>query len=266
LYGALLMSQIAATHDERGWAVFLDVDGTILEIAETPQAVFVPETLKRLLSELCARLDGALALVSGRSIADLDRLFEPLRFCAAGLHGCERRESSGCVTRTAIDVRSLDHARAQLSQLVLKYPELLLEDKGAALALHFRRMPQLQSVVYATCTKVVAELGPQFTLQPGKCVLEIRPGVCSKGAAIEDFMQQTPFRGRTPVFVGDDFTDEDGFAFVNRCSGLSIRVGRPIATFASYWIEEVCDTAAWLRSIPPLETASLRPTVRRNSA
>lgn len=266
MYGALLMSQIAATHDARGWAVFLDVDGTILEIAETPQEVYVPETLKLLLNELCARLDGALALISGRSIAGLDHLFEPLRFCAAGVHGCERRGSSGCVTHAPIDERSLDHAREQLSELVLEFPQLLLEDKGSALALHFRRMPQLQAVVYATCTKVVAALGPQFTLQPGKCVLEIRSGICSKGAAIADFMQHTPFRGRTPVFVGDDFTDEDGFAYVNRCGGVSIRVGRPIATFASYWFEDVSETAAWLRSIPPLETARLRPTVQRNSA
>lgn len=261
------MSQIAATQDERGWAVFLDVDGTILEIAETPQEVRVPETLKRLLNELCARVDGALALISGRSIADLDHLFEPLRFCAAGIHGCERREASGCVRRTPTgDEGSLNHAREQLAQLVLEFPQLLLEDKGAALALHFRRMPQLQAVVYAACTKLVAELGPQFTLQPGKCVLEIRSGVCSKGLAIADFMQQAPFRGRTPVFIGDDFTDEDGFAYVNRSGGVSIRVGRPIATFASYWFEEVSDAAAWLRAIPPVETARLLPTVQRNSA
>jgi trehalose 6-phosphate phosphatase len=260
------MSQIAATHDERGWAVFLDVDGTILEIAETPQEVCVPETLKRLLNELCTRLDGALALVSGRSIADLDRLFQPLRFCAAGVHGCERRESSGCVTHARVDERSLDHAREQLSELVLKFPELLLEDKGQALALHFRRNPQLQALVYAKLTKVVAALGPEFTLQPGKCVLEIRPGACSKGAAIDDFMQQAPFRGRTPVFIGDDFTDEDGFAYVNRCGGVSVRVGRPIATFASYWLQDVGDIAAWLRNIPPLDTIHLRSAVECNSA
>jgi trehalose 6-phosphate phosphatase len=260
------MSQIAATHDERGWAVFLDVDGTILEIAETPQEVCVPETLKRLLNELCTRLDGALAFVSGRSIADLDKLFQPLRFCAAGVHGCERRESSGCLTQSRVDERSLDDAREQLSQLVLKFPELLLEDKGSALALHFRRNPTLQALVYAKLTKVVGALGPQFTLQPGKCVLEIRPSACSKGAVISDFMQQAPFRGRTPVFIGDDFTDEDGFAYVNRCGGVSVRVGRPLATFASYWMEDVSDIAAWLRNIPPLDTTLLRSAVERNSA
>lgn len=260
------MSQIAATHDEREWAVFLDVDGTILEIAETPQEVCVPETLKRLLNELCMRLDGALALVGGRNVADLDRLFHPLRFCAAGVHGCERRESSGCVTRAQIDERSLDHAREQLLQFVLKFPELLLEDKGSALALHFRRTPRLRSLVYATVTQVVAALGPQFTVQPGKCVLEIRPGACSRGGAINDFMHEAPFHGRTPVFIGNDFADEDGFAYVNRCGGVSIRVGRPIATFATYWLQDVGETAAWLHSIPPLATAHLRPAVERNSA
>jgi trehalose 6-phosphate phosphatase len=115
-------------------------------------------------------------------------------------------------------------------------------------------------------TKVVAALGPEFTIQPGKCVLEIRPGFCNKGAAISDFMQQAPFRGRTPVFIGDDFTDEDGFAYVNRCGGVSVRVGRPITTFASYWLQNVSDIAAWLRNIPPLDTAHLRSAVERDSA
>lgn len=252
------MSQIAATHDDGGWAVFLDVDGTILEIASTPQDVYVPASLKIVLTELCTRLDGALALVTGRSIADLDRLLNPLRFCAAGIHGCERREASGCVLRPMVEQQMLDGARARLSQLARQFPELLLEDKGAALAVHFRRAPHLQIVVRETLSRIVAELGPQFMMQPGKCVLEIRPARWTKGSAIDAFMQLPPFAGKTPVFIGDDLTDEEGFAYVNRRGGLSIRVGSPSVTRAKYWLEDVAEAAAWLLSIPPFTTSRLR--------
>lgn len=260
------MSQIAATHEDAGWAVFLDVDGTILEIAPTPQDVYVPASLKILLTELCTRLDGALALVTGRSVADLDRLLNPLRFCAAGIHGCERREASGCVLRAGVDERVLDGAREELSRLVCRFPEMLLEDKGSALAVHFRRAPHLRTVVYETLSRIVAALGPRFMMQPGKCVLELRPAAWTKARAIDDFMQQPPFFGRTPVFIGDDLTDEDGFAYVNGRGGTSIRIGSPSVTRASYWLQDVAEASAWLRSIPPLTTSNLRLVAESNFA
>jgi trehalose 6-phosphate phosphatase len=259
------MSQIAVTHDG-GWAVFLDVDGTILEIASTPQDVYVPASLKILLNELCTRLDGALALVTGRSIADLDRLFSPLRCCAAGIHGCERRESSGCIVQSGIDPRSLDGARERLSQLVRQFPDLLLEDKGTALAVHFRRAPHLRVIVRETLSRILEQLGPRFMLQPGKCVLEIRPSRWTKGSAIGDFMQLPPFCGKVPVFIGDDLTDEEGFDYVNRRGGTSIRVGSPAVTRAKYWLQDVAEAAAWLRSIPPLTTSGLRLPGERSLA
>ncbi|MGH8238568.1 MAG: trehalose-phosphatase, partial [Steroidobacteraceae bacterium] len=135
------MSQDAVTRDVGGWALFLDVDGTILEIAETPHGVRVPESLKDLLNTLSVRLDSALALISGRTLDDLDRLFMPLRLTAAGVHGAERRETSGCVARPSIDPRRLDEARDVLADFVSWHPKLILEDKSCALALHFRRIP-----------------------------------------------------------------------------------------------------------------------------
>jgi trehalose 6-phosphate phosphatase len=252
------MSQIAASHHGGAWAVFLDVDGTILEIASTPQDVYVPASLKILLNELYMRLDGALALITGRSIADLDRLLSPLQCCAAGIHGCERRESSGCILHAGIDPRALDGARERLSQLVRRCPQLLLEDKGAALAVHFRRALHLQVIVRETLTGIVEEVGPQFMLQPGKCVLEIRPSRSTKGSAIDDFMRLPPFCGKVPVFIGDDFTDEEGFAYVNRRGGISIRVGSPAVTLAQYWLQDVTDATSFLRGIPPLTTSHLR--------
>jgi trehalose 6-phosphate phosphatase len=260
------MSQIAATHDNRGWAVFLDVDGTILEIAETPEGVYMPESLKILLNALCLRLDGALALVSGRSIADLDALTTPFRFCAAGVHGFERREASGCVQQAKMEPGALDPARRELARLVAQFPGLLLEDKGSALALHFRRVPHLQALVLERMEHVLAALGERFALQPGKCVFEIRPAGCTKATAISEFMEQPPFMGRTPLFVGDDVTDEHGFACVNELGGISIRVGGLAGTCAQYRIEDVAETLAWLRSIPPVVTKPLRPVVSADVA
>lgn len=238
--------------------MFLDVDGTILEIAETPQAVHVPESLKILLNALCLRLDGALALVSGRSIADLDRLFAPFRFCVAGVHGSERREPAGCVVHGQVDGAVLDGARGELATLVSEFPGLLLEDKQVALAVHFRRAPELRTSVRERMAELTARLGPEFVLQPGKCVFEIRPAAWTKATAIEKFMERPPFSGRTPIFVGDDSTDEAGFAWVNGNDGLSIRVGGALHTIAQYSFESVPETHAWLRSIPPVLASRLR--------
>jgi trehalose 6-phosphate phosphatase len=257
-YGSRLMSQIAAAQQHGGWAVFLDVDGTILEIAETPQDVYVPESLKILLNALCLRLDGALALISGRSIADLDRLFAPFRFCVAGVHGSEQREPTGCVMGGRIDASALDGARNELFRLVDAFPGLLLEDKQIALALHFRRVPHLLTAVCERMEALAAGLGPQFVLQPGRCVFEIRPAAWTKATAIERFMEQPPFQGRTPIFLGDDLTDEDGFAWVNRKDGLSIRVGAALHTTAKYAFDSVPETQTWLRSIPPVFASRLR--------
>lgn len=233
-----------------GWALFLDVDGTLLEIAETPQSVRVPPVLREILVSLSFRLDGALALVSGRTLNDLDHLFAPLRFCAAGVHGWERREATGCVIRPQLDPSRLDCARDLLRRLVERQEGLMLEDKGHGLAVHFRRAPHLSAVVREHVTEACRLVGSAFTMQAGKCVFEIRPAGHTKGTSVRAFMQQPPFLERLPIYIGDDLTDEDAFAIVNEIGGISIKVGDDQATLAQHRLPGVRQVLRWLQSIP----------------
>jgi trehalose 6-phosphate phosphatase len=247
------MSPNAVTGAHGDWALFLDVDGTILEIAETPQSVRVPDSLKDLLVKVSLRLEGALALVSGRTLDELDRLFAPLNLCSSGVHGCERRDALGCVVRPPADVGDGDlaSARQELARFVMRDPNLLLEDKRYSIALHFRRAPYLSADVYGEVRRVCERLGPRYTIQPGKCVFEIRPAAWTKGRAIADFMSEAPFKGRKPVFVGDDVSDEAGFAAVNALQGISIRVGQMSGaqTAASRGIRDVRHVHRWLEAV-----------------
>ena len=233
-------------------ALFLDVDGTLIEIAETPDAVVVPASLKSLLNALSTRLDGALALVSGRSIADLDVLFTPLQFTASGIHGCERREPTGCMARPQIDTSALAAIRAELSEWVRHHPALLMENKAYALAVHYRRAPELEATVRSHLMPLLERAGGAFELHRGKFVFEIRPAGFSKRNAVHSFMQQVPFAGRVPMFIGDDVTDEDGFAMVNSLGGISVRVGDDsIQTLAKYRLANVGAVLEWLHSLLP---------------
>lgn len=247
-----MMSQNAVTPALEGWALFLNVDGALLETARTPREASAPDSLKELLNAVCSRMDGALALVSGRSIADLDALFAPLRFSAAGVHGCERRHATGCLVRPDIDVHLLDRARETLRKLVDGQPELLLEDKRYGLAVHFRRAPQLRHYV-RTIVKVVANgLGTEFVMAEGDHVCEIRPSAWSTASAIAAFLSEPPFRGRTPVFLGNDVTDEEAFGYVNSRGGISIRIGTRSRSLAKYTLGRVSDAVDWLKGIPPV--------------
>jgi len=240
----------AATSDAR-WALFLDVDGTLLEVAATPESVYVSEGLKVLLNELNERLGGALALISGRTIEDLDRLFAPLRFCASGVHGAERREANGRIVRAALEHDNLREAHAELSSFVQAHEGLLLEDKSFALALHYRLSPHLEAAVHTMMRSTVERLGSEYVLQPGKRVFEIRPAAWSKGTAVHSFLQEEPFAGRAPVYIGDDVTDEHAFEAVNDLEGLSVRVGDQVATRAKYRLTNVADVHKWLSEFPP---------------
>jgi trehalose 6-phosphate phosphatase len=228
-------------------ALFLDVDGTLLEIAATPAAVRVPAALRNTLHLAAKREDGALALISGRTIAELDRLFDPHVFPAAGQHGVEIRDPQGNVTHPVIDASQLDEARDVLGELVTHYKGLLLEDKGSALALHFRQAPQHERAVMVVMVGLADQLREKFVLRDGKCVLELTPRGYSKRGAIEAFMREPPFAGRTPVFIGDDVTDEDGFEAVNALGGYSVRVGDLAATAAKFRFSSVSTVIAWLR-------------------
>ncbi len=204
---------------------FLDVDGTLLEIAERPDAVDVGPTLVNTLHSLQQTNGGALALVTGRGLTDLDRIFAPHRFAAAGQHGLERRSATGKLSRHCIDSTGLASPRQRFSEFVAEHAGTLLEDKGMTLALHYRQAPQAAAAAQALAAAMVAQLGEGYTLQHGKMTVEVKPVGIDKGTAIREFMSEAPFAGTTPVFIGDDVTDEDGFKIVNQMGGLSIRVG-----------------------------------------
>lgn len=245
------MSLNEITWTDTAWALFLDVDGTLLEIAETPQGVHVPETTRKLLIRASMHLDGAVALVSGRTLEDIDRLFAPLRPCASGVHGCERRDASGLVSRESTDQARLNDARLELDAFVRRHPGLLLEDKGHGLAVHFRRVPYLSAEVFEAITLIRDRWVPELAILAGKCVFEVRSATRSKGTSIREFMMERPFCGRKPVFIGDDLTDEEGFAAVNELGGVSIRVGPTAATFARYRLPGVSDVIRWLEDFLP---------------
>jgi trehalose 6-phosphate phosphatase len=232
---------------ERNIALFLDVDGTLIEIASTPDAVKVPAGLRNTLQLAAARENGALALISGRCIRELDALFAPCVFPAAGQHGLERRDAQGHIIAPQIDTELLQPARAALLELQRKHKGLLLEDKGAALALHYRLAPQCESEARQVMQNVLLPLQDRFQVRTGKCVLELAPRGYSKHAAIVAFMSEAPFAGRTPVFIGDDVTDEDGFHAVNELGGYSVRVGHSPTTVAKFTFGSVSAVIAWLR-------------------
>lgn len=231
------------------WALFLDVDGTLVEIAETPEGVALDARLVEILSGLEAALGGAVALVSGRPIATLDRLFAPLRLPAAGLHGLERRDAAGATTRVAVSEVALRAARRAFAAFVRSHPGTLIEDKELTVALHFRGAPACGESAAALAEEVTARGRDGLRVQHGKQVVEVRPDGPDKGTAVEAFMAEAPFKGRVPVFIGDDVTDERGFEMVNRMGGHSIRIGRGVATAARRRIGGVGALLRWLETV-----------------
>jgi trehalose 6-phosphate synthase len=227
------------------WAFFLDIDGTLLEYAEHPQRVRVEGSLLALLDSLRAETSGALALISGRSVEDIDTLFAPLALPVAGQHGSERRGADGRVHRHAPQIEKLGRAAAAIVQLTAAHSGLVFENKGMTLALHYRLAPQLRVLVEREMRAIAAALGDGFELQSGKFVAEIKPSGKDKGSAIAEFGSEPPFAGRQPVFVGDDLTDEPGFEIVNRIGGHSVKVGRGI-TRARWRLVDAAAVRRWL--------------------
>jgi trehalose 6-phosphate phosphatase len=229
-----------------GCAVFLDIDGTLLEIAPSPELVKVAPTLLTLLPALRRRLGGAVALITGRGISDVDRLFAGIRMPIAGQHGSERRDALGTLHLHAKEGATLERLRSLFTEFARRHEGLMLEDKGATLALHYRRAPHLAAHVHRTMRETVESTGTKaYRLQPGKCLLELRLEGRDKGAAIADFMAEKPFRGRCPVFIGDDLGDEHGFKAVERLGGWTIKVGGG-RSLARYRLADVKAVLGWL--------------------
>ena len=229
-----------------GWAFFLDVDGTLLEIKEHPELARPTPRIKSIVHHLQLVTQGAVALVSGRSIKTLDTIFLPLVLPAAGLHGLERRDAQGQVHTETMALQSLDPIRRRLTEFCQRYPGTVLEDKDITLALHYRKAPAAQDPARQALSEAQRELGAGFEIKTGKMVFELRPSGDNKGSAIADFMDEPPFKGRLPVFIGDDVTDEDGFDMVNHMGGYSIRVGDNGDSNARFRIANVETVLHWL--------------------
>jgi len=203
-------------------ALFLDFDSTLVDLAPQPEDVIVPSGLVATLGALNNYLTGAVALISGRPIEQIDAFLDPLRLPVAGVHGAERRGSDGALN--LMSTHPLQHVEEAALALAAQHPRLRVENKRGSVALHYRQAPELESLCLQAMQHAVEE-SPGLTLLRGKMVVEAKPGGASKGHAIEAFLQEPPFAGRMPVFVGDDFTDEVGFSTVQRMRGLGVKVG-----------------------------------------
>lgn len=227
-------------------ALFLDLDGTLLELEATPSAVRADAALRRLMGTLQGELGGALAVVSGRAVADIDRILAPLILPAAGQHGLEWRGADGALHRHPIPDIDGD-IPAALERFAGAHPGTLFEAKGASWALHYRQRPEAGRAAAALVTELGASAGPGWEVLQGKMVAELRPAGIHKGAGIARLRDHPPFAGRPPIFVGDDWTDEDGFRAVNDAGGVSVAVAVDRETSARYRLGGVADVHDWLR-------------------
>ncbi|WOB25410.1 MULTISPECIES: trehalose-phosphatase [Xanthomonas] len=228
-------------------ALFLDVDGTLIDFADSPEAVRLLPEVREAVVQLSERLNGAIALVSGRPLAQLDALFAPLLLPAAGLHGHELRSDVAARAAMPQDTSAFLHDLHQrAAALTHKHAGVLVEDKGVSVALHWRAQPDAGPDVLAFAQDEIAQLSG-YRLQPGDHVVEFVPEGSNKGLAVEQLMQTAAFAGRTPVFVGDDLTDEFGFDAANRLGGWSILVGDRAQTSARFRVDGTAAVHAWLQ-------------------
>jgi trehalose 6-phosphate phosphatase len=227
-------------------AVLLDIDGTLLDLAPTPREVWVPPGLIATLNRLLERTGGALALVSGRSLNDIDLIFAPEQFPAVGGHGAEMR-ISGDSEAVATHAPPMDkELKRRLAAIAKLSPGILLEDKGYSLALHYRLAPHAEQAIYAAVSLIRAELpDAPIEVMPGKCVCEIKPSGFNKASGVVELMSHEPFRGRRPIFIGDDVTDESVFAIMPDFGGLAFSVGRRAQGVVDHF-DEPRDVREWL--------------------
>ena len=231
------------TLDLRADALFLDLDGTLAAIAPRPQDVGPVRERSDLLRKLGERLSGRLAVISGRTIAEVDRILDGAVVSVAGVHGLERRGPDGRIERSDPDP-GLKAALDALKPLVRRYPGLLIEDKGLAIGVHFRAEPDAAPAVRETAERIAAATG--LVIQAGDMVVELRGLGPRKGDAVGSFMRSAPFAGARPVFVGDDLTDEDGFSAAFSLGGEGVLVGSPRQTAARRRLDNVDAVTAWL--------------------
>ena len=231
-------SELARQLDE--CAILLDIDGTLLDLAPTPREVWVPPGLAITLNRLLLKTSGALALVSGRSLNDIDLIFAPEQFPAVGGHG------AGCATGPVLHPLMEKELKRRLAAIAKLSPGILLEDKGYSLALHYRLAPHAEKAIYEAVSLIRADLpNAPIEVLPGKCVCEIKHSGFNKASGVVELMTHQPFRGRRPIFIGDDVTDESVFAIMPDFNGLAFSVGRRAQGVANHF-DEPRDVREWL--------------------
>jgi trehalose 6-phosphate phosphatase len=225
-------------------ALFLDLDGTLIDLAPTPQSVSVPAGLVSILDRLHRSLRGALAILTGRSIQDLDGLLAPLRLPAAGQHGAEIRLARNAPIETATSAAVPDTWRDRLDALAREDSRVVVEDKGLTIAVHFRAAPEREPQIRGIAAELAA-LEPRFALQNGKCVIELRPYATDKGTALRRYMALPSFAGRRPIVLGDDLTDEPAFRAARSLGGYALPIG-PVPRAAGISLSCPQIVRAWL--------------------
>jgi trehalose 6-phosphate phosphatase len=230
-------------------AVLLDIDGTLLDIAPTPHEVQVPDGLEAVLRQLSDRLGGALAFISGRSVADIDRIFAPLKLPAVGGHGAEIRTQSNGRSYRERSAPLDDKLKARFSEIARMGPGIIIEDKEYSLAIHYRLAPQLGGSIIRSVSAICQKWNcDTLDILPGKSVIEIKPRSFDKGTGLRELMSSAPFAGRQPIFIGDDVTDEAAFAVLPEFSGIGFSVGG-IVPGASFNFDGPKDVRLWLSNL-----------------
>lgn len=230
---------------DRSAALFLDFDGTLVPIAATPDSVRIAPTLPALLQTIAQQLGGAAAVLSGRQVSEIDHLLQPLHWPVAGVHGAERRGADGYLRRLATP--DLSPAQGVLEALVQTDQRLVLERKRGALALHYRGAAERESACIAAMTAAAQRVN-NMVLMRGKMVVELKPRRASKGQALRSFMDERPFRSRTPWMFGDDVTDESAFEAVLCMGGVAVKIG-PGDTLAPYRLDNPAALHSWLAMV-----------------
>lgn len=260
-------SAIAPLAETRDWALFLDIDGTLVELVDDPSAAAIDASTRELLDRLDRHLGGATAIVSGRTIASIDSLFWPTKRRAAGLYGLEVRSQPAEPAPAAVEPAAIAGLATRWNVEFGCYPGILIERKGPVLSVNTGHDDTLLQLVTRAAERALASLPGQYRIVAGSAGIELLPLEAHKGDAIRNFMAMAPFALRTPIFIGDGEPDEHAFFVVNRMGGISIRVGPGGPTHAHFQLDDVAAVKAWLSdpAFPNLETleTSLDPSDRR---
>ncbi|WAC25809.1 trehalose-phosphatase [Ancylobacter sp. SL191] len=232
------------------WALFLDIDGTLIEHADHPEGVTIPISLPDTLARLQMALGGAVALVSGRTIDWMDRRFAPTRLAASGQHGAEIRLAPDAPSVPITIPKWRKPLEQALDRELATWPGVFVEHKPLSLAVHFRAVPQWSDAIMDKVVELGRGLDPGVEFLKGRFVIEVRPAGHTKGTAVDQFMRTTIFAGRVPIFLGDDVTDEDGFRAVRAAGGLAVAIGPRATAQADHHFATPADVRRWLEQIP----------------